>query len=33
MTLSNLRRKLAAAGGDGLIDTLPGRGYVLRRAS
>jgi DNA-binding response OmpR family regulator len=30
VTLSNLRRKLAAAGGDGLIETLPGRGYRLR---
>ena len=30
MTLSNLRRKLAAAGADGLIETLPGRGYILR---
>lgn len=33
MTLSNLRRKLAAAGGDALIETLPGRGYILRSAS
>ena len=30
MTLSNLRRKLAAAGGGQLIVTLPGRGYRLR---
>ena len=30
VTISNLRRKLAAAGGEGLIETLPGRGYVLR---
>jgi DNA-binding response OmpR family regulator len=30
MTLSNVRRKLAAAGGDGLIETLPGRGYRMR---
>ena len=33
MTLSNLRRKLADAGGDHLIVTLPGRGYSLRTAS
>jgi DNA-binding response OmpR family regulator len=33
MTMSNLRRKLAAAGGDGLIETLPGRGYILRSGS
>jgi DNA-binding response OmpR family regulator len=33
MTLSNLRRKLAEAGGDHLIITLPGRGYSLRAAS
>jgi DNA-binding winged helix-turn-helix (wHTH) protein len=33
MTLSNLRRKLAEAGGDNLIVTLPGRGYTLRVAS
>jgi DNA-binding response OmpR family regulator len=30
VTLSNLRRKLAAAGADDVIDTLPGRGYRLR---
>jgi DNA-binding response OmpR family regulator len=30
MTLSNLRRKLAAVGGGQLIVTLPGRGYLLR---
>jgi DNA-binding response OmpR family regulator len=30
MTLSNLRRKLATAGADGVIETLPSRGYVLR---
>jgi DNA-binding response OmpR family regulator len=29
MTLSNLRRKLSAAGGAGIIVTLPGRGYML----
>lgn len=29
-TLSNLRRKLAMAGGEGLIVTLPGVGYSLR---
>jgi DNA-binding response OmpR family regulator len=33
MTLSNLRRKLAAAGGEALIETLPGRGYILRSTS
>jgi DNA-binding response OmpR family regulator len=33
MTVSNLRRKLSAAGGDGLIETLAGRGYILRSAS
>jgi DNA-binding response OmpR family regulator len=33
MTLSNLRRKLAEAGGGNLIVTLPGRGYALRVAS
>jgi len=31
-TLSNLRKKLSAAGGDQPIVTLPGRGYVLREA-
>jgi DNA-binding response OmpR family regulator len=30
VTLSNLRRKLAAAGADDVIETLPGRGYRLR---
>ena len=30
VTLSNLRRKLHAAGGDRLIETIPGRGYILR---
>ena len=30
VTISNLRRKLAAAGGDDVIETLPGRGYRLR---
>jgi DNA-binding response OmpR family regulator len=30
MTLSNLRRKLAAVGAGGLIVTYPGRGYALR---
>ncbi len=29
VTISNLRRKLAAAGGDGLIETVVGRGYRL----
>jgi DNA-binding response OmpR family regulator len=29
-TLSNLRRKLAAAGGSAPITTVPGRGYALR---
>ena len=29
MTLSNLRRKLAVTGGDRLIITFPGRGYML----
>ena len=33
MTLSNLRKKLAAAGAHDVISTLPGRGYVLRAAS
>lgn len=33
MTLSNLRRKLAAAGAHDVIATLPGRGYVMRAAS
>ena len=33
VTISNLRRKLAAAGGGGLIETLPGRGYLLRSAA
>ena len=30
MTLSNLRRKLVAAGGGQPIHTLPGRGYLLQ---
>jgi DNA-binding response OmpR family regulator len=30
VTISNLRRKLAVAGIDDLIETLPGRGYRLR---
>jgi DNA-binding response OmpR family regulator len=30
VTLSNLRRKLHASGGDRLIETIPGRGYILR---
>jgi DNA-binding response OmpR family regulator len=30
VTISNLRRKLAAAGGNDVIETLPGRGYRLR---
>lgn len=30
VTISNLRRKLAAAGEDGLIETRPGRGYLMR---
>jgi DNA-binding response OmpR family regulator len=30
VTLSNLRRKLAAVGADDVIETLPGRGYRLR---
>jgi DNA-binding response OmpR family regulator len=29
-TLSNLRRKLTGTGGHQPIDTVPGRGYVLR---
>jgi DNA-binding response OmpR family regulator len=29
MTISNLRRKLAEAGADQAIKTLPGRGYTL----
>jgi len=33
MTLSNLRRKLVAAGGEQPIETLPGRGYILRAVS
>ena len=33
MTLSNLRRKLAGAGAEGAIVTLPGRGYKLRATS
>jgi len=34
VTLSNLRRKLSVAGAeDNLIETLPGRGYRLRRAA
>jgi DNA-binding response OmpR family regulator len=32
-TLSNLRRKLAQAGGNQPIVTLPGRGYALREAA
>ncbi len=32
MTISNLRRKLADAGADQAIQTLPGRGYTLRAA-
>lgn len=32
MTISNLRRKLARAGADEAIKTLPGRGYTLRAA-
>jgi len=32
VTLSNLRRKLAAAGATDVIETLPGRGYRLRAA-
>lgn len=32
-TLSNLRRKLGEAGADGVIVTLPGRGYALREAA
>lgn len=32
VTLSNLRRKLAAAGANDVIETLPGRGYRLRAA-
>jgi DNA-binding response OmpR family regulator len=30
MTISNLRRKLAAAAGEQPIETIPGRGYILR---
>ncbi len=33
VTLSNLRRKLAAAGATDVIETLPGRGYRLRAAA
>jgi DNA-binding response OmpR family regulator len=33
MTISNLRRKLADAAGEQPIETIPGRGYILRRAS
>jgi DNA-binding response OmpR family regulator len=33
MTLSNLRRKLAAVGAGGHIVTLPGRGYLLGRGT
>jgi DNA-binding response OmpR family regulator len=33
VTISNLRRKLGAAGADGLIETIPGRGYRLRDAA
>lgn len=33
MTISNLRRKLAVAAGDHPIETLPGRGYMLRSES
>lgn len=32
MTISNLRRKLAEAGAEQAIKTLPGRGYTLRAA-
>lgn len=32
MTISNLRRKLADAGACEAIETLPGRGYILRAA-
>ena len=32
VTMSNLRRKLAAAGATDVIETLPGRGYRLRAA-
>jgi DNA-binding winged helix-turn-helix (wHTH) protein len=31
--MSNLRRKLAAAGATDVIETLPGRGYRLRVAA
>jgi DNA-binding response OmpR family regulator len=30
MTISNLRRKLTAASGDQPLETVPGRGYILR---
>ena len=33
VTMSNLRRKLAAAGANDVIETLPGRGYRLRVAA
>ena len=33
VTLSNLRKKLAAAGAADVIETLPGRGYRLRSAA
>jgi DNA-binding response OmpR family regulator len=33
MTISNLRRKLADAGGRQPIETIPGRGYMLRSPS
>lgn len=33
MTISNLRRKLADAAGEQPIETIPGRGYILRTAS
>ena len=33
VTMSNLRRKLAAAGANDVIETLPGRGYRLRSAA
>lgn len=33
MTISNLRRKLLAAAGKQPIETVPGRGYILRRPS
>jgi DNA-binding response OmpR family regulator len=33
MTISNLRRKLADTAGEQPIETIPGRGYILRSAS